>query len=120
MYIGSTSIQTAESENTGMTLYCGTGKELPESVKPQMPRSFTPVSSRRERRAGCHDQWTGQKGIRREREYGVFTDGAMHPGATGKGPISVQYSANKDDAYICCGKSTIRTIKISCIAWRSV
>ena len=35
MYIGNTPIQTAESENTGMTLYCGTGKELPEFEKPQ-------------------------------------------------------------------------------------
>ena len=49
MYIGNTPIQTAESENTGMTLYCGTGKELPEFEKPQMPRSFTPASSRPER-----------------------------------------------------------------------
>ena len=36
---------TAESENTGMTLYCGTGKELPESAKLQMPKSSIPAFS---------------------------------------------------------------------------
>ena len=44
-----TPIQTAESENTGMTLYCGTGKELPESEKPQMLRVCTPASNRLEK-----------------------------------------------------------------------
>ena len=49
MYIENTPTPTAESENTGMTSYCGTGKELLGSEKPQMLRACTPASTQQEK-----------------------------------------------------------------------
>ncbi|WP_024852297.1 hypothetical protein [Mediterraneibacter gnavus] len=94
-----TPTQTAESENTGMTLYCGYGKGITGIRKNHRCREALHLyPADRERRAD--DQWTGtKKNTMRNRNIEYFTDGAIirAPQARDRFPSNI---VNKADAYI--------------------